>query len=218
MISPIAAVILDFDGTVLDTEWTEYTTIRGEFERLGHPYPLEAFREGVGRGDNRHWTEHLIELTGPLPDLDHIRSRRRQRNDELNAASALRPGVLDLMERAQRRSLPLAIASSSPASWVEGHLDARHLLGRFDAVATGDRVERTKPWPDVFLEASRLLSVRPDRCLVVEDSHNGVAAAKAAGMICVAVPNPVTEGSDLSGADLVLESLADLPWGDFGLG
>ena len=69
-----------------------------------------------------------------------------------------------------------------------------------------------------MIAASRLLAVRPERCLVVEDSHNGVAAAKAAGMVCVAVPNPVTEGSDLSQADLVLESLAELPWTDFGLG
>ena len=81
MAGPIDAVILDFDGTVLDTEWSEYVTIRDEFERLGHPYPLEVFREGVGRGDNRHWTEHLLELTGPLPDLEAIRTRRRQLND-----------------------------------------------------------------------------------------------------------------------------------------
>ena len=108
MPGPIDAVILDFDGTVLDTEWSEYVTIRDEFERLGHPYPLEVFRAGVGRGDNRHWTEHLLELTGPLPDLDHIRARRRQLNDELNAATTIRPGVLDLMGRTQKEIDALA--------------------------------------------------------------------------------------------------------------
>ena len=110
------------------------------------------------------------------------------------------------------------MASSSPSVWVERHLGGRGLLPRFQVVATSDLVERGKPWPDVFLEAATRLAVEPGRCLVIEDSHNGVTAAKAAGMICVAVPNPVTEGTDLSGADLVLDSVADLPWADFGLG
>ena len=77
---------------------------------------------------------------------------------------------------------------------------------------------RAKPWPDVFLHAADQLAVDPARCLAIEDSHHGVAGAKAAGMHCVAVPNRVTAGSDFSAADAVVESLERFPFQRFGLG
>ncbi len=213
----IDGVILDFDGTVLDTEWSEYVTVRDEFRRHGLDYPLDRHREGVGRGDNRDWLDVLAEVAGPLPDPDAVRARRRRAHREWIEASDLRPGIAELLDRSGRRGVPVGVASSSPARWVTGHLDRLGLLDRFAAIATGDRVERAKPWPDVFLLAAGELGLDPDRCLAVEDSHNGVAAAKSAGMSCVVVPNRVTAGSDFSAADLVLDSLADLPWADVGL-
>lgn len=219
---PFAAVILDFDGTMIDTEWSEYVTVRDEFRRHTLDYPLARFQAKVGRADGVHWTEELIQDLGPEhgidPDrIDTMKARRRQAHHDMIAASEIRPGILELIDRATASAMALAVASSSPANWVERHLADRHLLHRFAAVATGDRVRRGKPWPDVFLDAARRLDIAPDRCLVIEDSHNGVAAAKAAGMHCVAVPNPVTTGTDLSAADLVLDSVGDLPWADYGL-
>ena len=218
MVRGIDAVILDFDGTIVDTEWSEYVTVRNEYRRHGHDYPLERFQARVGRTDGRHWSEELIEVTGPRPDLEEIVARRRQAHHDLIDATELRPGVRDLIGRAERRGKGLAVASSSPMVWVERHLGRRGLLARFPVIATGDQVERGKPWPDVFVTAAERLAVDPGRCLVIEDSHNGVTAAKAAGMVCVAVPNPVTEGTDLSAADLLVGSLAELPWAEFGLG
>lgn len=217
MAATLSAIILDFDGTIVDTEWSEYTTIRDEFARHGHDYPLDRHRQGVGRMDNPHWSELLVAATGPLPDLDAIKDRRRQAHHDLIVASGVRPGVVPLLDRADERATPLAVASSSPLSWVDAHLARLALRPRFRTVATGDQVDRGKPWPDVFLEAARRLGVEPGRCLAIEDSPNGVAAAKEAGMVCVAVPNPVTAGSDLSAADLVIDSLADLPLAEFGL-
>lgn len=218
MIRTFDAFILDFDGTIVDTEWSEYQTVRDEYRRLGHDYPLQRFQARVGRADGAHWSDGLVEVAGPQPDLEDIVARRRQAHRDLIEATEVRAGIIELLDRADRRGKALAVASSSPSSWVEGHLDRRGLLPRFQVVATKDQVEHGKPWPDVFLAAADRLSVAPDRCLVVEDSPNGVAAAKAAGMTCVAVPNPVTEGTDLSSADLVLGSLAELPWADFDLG
>ncbi len=218
MIRSFDAIILDFDGTIVDTEWSEYSTVRDEYRRLGHDYPLEQFQARVGRADGGHWSDGLVRVAGPQPDLDAIIERRRQAHHELIERTEVRDGIVELLDRADRRSTALAVASSSPSVWVERHLERRDLLPRFEVVATRDLVDRGKPWPDVFLEAASRLAVDPKRCLVVEDSHNGVVAAKAAGMTCVAVPNPVTEGTDLSSADLILGSLADLPWADFGLG
>ena len=213
----VSAVIFDFDGTIIDTEWSQFATVQAEFRRHGHEYDLESFRAIVGRADGPHWLDVLLDLTGPRNDVEEIRNRRLQAHHDLIAGTELRPGVLELIEALEQTGHQRAVASSSPSSWVERHLDARGLLDRFQIIATRDHVERAKPWPDVFLAAADRLGVEPGRCLVIEDSHNGVMAAKAAGMICVAVPNEVTAASDLSAADLILDSLADLPYERFGL-
>ncbi len=213
----VSAVIFDFDGTIIDTEWSQFATVQEEFRRHGHEYDLDSFRSGVGRADGPHWLDVLLELTGPRSDIEEIRARRLQAHHDLIAGTEIRPGVLELIDRLERTGHRRAVASSSPSSWVERHLGDRDLLHRFEVIATRDHVERAKPWPDVFLAAADRLQIDPSRCLVIEDSHNGVLAAKAAGMICVAVPNPVTVASDLSAADLILDSLADLPYEQFGL-
>lgn len=214
---PIDAVIFDFDGTILDTELSEFTTLSTVYKRFGLEYSLDEHRKMVGRADHPHWTVSLQELTGPLADIDAIRTERLEANRAEIAKLDIRPGVLDLIERATKAERQLAVASSSPLSWVGKHLDDRDLAQYFEVVATRDIVEHAKPWPDVFLAAAEQLGVDPKRCLVIEDSDNGVIAAKAAGMVCVAVPNPITEPCDFSQADLLLESLTDLPYGEFGL-
>ncbi|MEM7272605.1 MAG: HAD family hydrolase [Actinomycetota bacterium] len=215
---PIAAVILDFDGTIIDTESSQYETVREEFRRAGVDFPLADFLATIGRGDHRHWSDVLQDRTGPLPNIDEIRARRLAANHRQVAATPVRPGIADLLDRADRHGLPLGVASSSPSDWVDGHLETRGLRHRFATVATRDHVERAKPWPDVYLLAAERLAVEPGRCLVIEDSGTGIRAAKDAGMWCVAVPNPITAASDLSGADLVLSSLTELPYDRFGLG
>jgi putative hydrolase of the HAD superfamily len=206
-----SAVIFDFDGTIIDTEWSQFVTVQAEFQRHGVEYDLANFRAGAGRADNRHWSDVLQDMIGRRDDIDEITDRRLKAHHELIDASDLRPGVTELMTAADRSGRTLAVASSSPSSWVEGHLTNRGLLDRFRFVATRDHVPRGKPWPDVFLAAAAGIETDPAQCLAIEDSANGVAAAKAAGMQVVAVPNPVTAGSDFSAADLVLDSLAEFP-------
>lgn len=217
MAPDIHAVIFDFDGTIVDTESTQFSTVREEFNRYGHEYELAEFQHTIGRADQRHWSDVLQDKTGPLDNIEEIKARRMAAHHELIDTSPLRDGVLPLIERATERAKQLAVASSSPSSWVEGHLSARSLLDLFSVVATRDHVAQAKPWPDVFLHAADRLGANPASCMVIEDSENGVAAAKAAGMFCVAVPNPITSSSDFSGADLVLDSLEDLPFAQFGL-
>lgn len=211
------AVIFDFDGTILDTESTQFTTVQAEFQAHGHEYDLDEFLATVGRADGRHWAEVLGELVGPEVDMGAIRSRRLKAHHDLIAETDLRPGVVELIGRAEHHGKALGVASSSPLSWVERHLSERGLVERFRFLATRDLVERAKPDPALFLVAADGLGVDPATCLAIEDSHHGVAAAKAAGMACVAVPNPITRSSDFSEADLVLDSLADLPYAAFGL-
>lgn len=213
----VSAIIFDFDGTIIDTESTQFSTVQDEFRRHGLEYDLDAFRAVVGRADGRHWSDELQDIIGAQANIEEIKSRRMQAHHDLIKTTELRPGVTDLMTRAERLDRTLAVASSSPSSWVERHLTDRGLVDRFRHIATRDHVERAKPWPDVFLAAADAIEIDPSQCLVIEDSHNGVVAAKAAGMTVVAVPNQITANSDFSQADLLIDSLADLPYGEFGL-
>jgi HAD superfamily hydrolase (TIGR01509 family) len=113
------------------------------------------------------------------------------------------------LDEADALGLGLAIASSSPRDWVEPHLERLGLRQRFAHVACFGPGIAGKPAPDTYLAACRALAVEPGRTLAIEDSPHGVTAAKAAGMLCVAVPHAITENLDLSHADLRLRSLSE---------
>jgi beta-phosphoglucomutase-like phosphatase (HAD superfamily) len=119
--------------------------------------------------------------------------------------------VREYVADAKRLGLRLAVASSSSRAWVLGHLERLHLHAEWDAVRTRDDVARTKPAPDLYLAAVEALGVAPREAVAFEDSMNGIAAAKDAGLWCVAVPNALTAGMDLSRADVRLHSLAETP-------
>ena len=106
--------------------------------------------------------------------------------------------------------LKLGVASSSTRVWVEGHLAERGLLALFHIVVTGDDVDSVKPAPDLCVAALDRLGTPPDRAVAIEDSLNGVVAAKSAGMFCVAVPNPMTVDMSLENADLRLGALSKM--------
>jgi len=124
----------------------------------------------------------------------------------------LRPGVLEYLEASGGRGLATAIVSSGERWWVDRHLGRLERAEHFDAIVTadGDR-ERAKPRPTLYLEALSLLGLAADEAVAFEDSVNGVRAAKAAGLFCVAVPNGVTAAMALDEADVVVPSLAELP-------
>jgi beta-phosphoglucomutase-like phosphatase (HAD superfamily) len=103
------------------------------------------------------------------------------------------------------------VASSSTRGWFERWLGKHAILHRFDALCGRDDVARVKPAPDLFLLAAERLGVRPETCVVFEDSPNGIRAARSAGMRCVAVPNALTRQLTLPDPDLVLTSLAERP-------
>jgi putative hydrolase of the HAD superfamily len=119
---------------------------------------------------------------------------------------------MDYLHEAKRFGLKLAIASSSPHSWVDTHAKRLGIFDYFDMVICADDVAagRTKPNPDLFLLALDQLRVRKDEAIVFEDSPNGVKAAKSAGIFVVAVPNPVTSLLSIENANLTLTSLTDL--------
>ena len=208
----IDTLIFDFDGIVIDTETTEYSTWQEVFEQFGQSLDRGVWSEIIGGGVK--WfdpLEHLESLVGPLPDRDGVRKRRRGRNLDLIDENPLLPGIRDYIDDARRTEMKLGVASSSSREWVEGHLAKRGLLEYFGAIATRDDVSSVKPDPELYRTVVQGLGSKPAKAVAIEDSYHGVTAAKRAGLWCVAVPNAMTRDMDFDRADILLESLSDLP-------
>jgi HAD superfamily hydrolase (TIGR01509 family) len=141
-------------------------------------------------------------------------STRTAYRDRLHAGLDLLPGLRDWLHQAGRASIRLAVASSSPRHWVSGHLCRVGAERAFEVFACGDEVAAPKPAPDVYLLALARLGVTGAQAVAVEDTAHGVAAAKAAGMRCIAIPNPFSLLPRFAAADLVLDSARQVSLGE----
>lgn len=201
--------MFDFDGLILDTEEPVYQSWLEVYEAHGEELPFERWIQIVGSTTiGFHPQHHLEERLGrPLPK--EVLERRIGRRTELILDRQMLPGVAERIAEAKALGLKLGVASSSTADWVRGHLARLGILERFDCVTCRDDVASVKPEPDLYLAVLECLGVRAPEAIAIEDSPNGVTAAKRAGMRCVAVPNSITAQLDLSQADVILVSLAD---------
>ena len=207
----LRGLLFDFDGLLVDTETSSRASWEALYREHGQELPLDRWATLVGTvGGWDPWLA-LEELTGPL-DRDALGTRRREYELSLADVEELRPGVLEYLEAADRHGLATAIVSSGERWWVDRHLGRLERAEHFDAIVTadGDRA-RAKPRPTLYLEALSQLGLSADEAVAFEDSTNGVRAAKAAGLFCVAVPNGVTAAMALDEADVVVPSLAELP-------
>ena len=209
----VRGLLFDFDGLLIDTETPGRRSWEEIYREHGHELPLDEWATKIGTiGTPFDPAAHLGELLGTELDREALVARRRARHRELIDLEDLRPGVDEYLATAKERGLRTAIVSSSDDWWIATRLE--HLGHGHDwdliVAANGDR-ERAKPRPDLYLDALERLAIRADEAIAFEDSPNGLRAAKAAGLYCVAVPNPVTSTLAFDEADLVLESLSDLP-------
>jgi HAD superfamily hydrolase (TIGR01509 family) len=207
----IEAVVFDLDGVIIDSEqvWGE---ARREFVReSGGRWHDGAQREMMGMS-SIEWSRYIHEELGVDQPPERISDEVARRLMRLyRERLPLLPGSHEAVERLAER-WPLALASSSNRELIDLVLDLAGLTTLFDATVSSEEVTRGKPAPDVYLEAARRLSVSPSDCAAIEDSHNGILSAAAAGMRVIAIPNrafpPGKEA--LAAADLVLPSIGDL--------
>ncbi len=206
----IEAVVFDMDGVLIDSEQV-WDDVR---ERLAHErggrWSERAQRDMMGMS-SPEWSRYMHEVIGLPESPDEI-------NREVVARMLQRyadgppwvPGALEAVRRLAA-TFPLGLASSSNREVIDTVLAAGGIPALFEATVSSEEVARGKPAPDVYLEAARLLGVEPARCVAIEDSHNGIRSAKAAGMRCVAVPNPhYPPGDAVAEADAVAGSLDGL--------
>jgi HAD superfamily hydrolase (TIGR01509 family) len=206
----IRALVFDFDGLILDTEEPVYRSWLEVYQAHGEELPYERWVQTVGSTNAGFHPQHYLEerLGQSLPK--EVLDRRIGRRTEMILAQEVLPGVVRLLEEATATGLKLGVASSSTSDWVRGHLTRLGILERFDCMRCRDDVPNAKPEPDLYLAVIECLGVVASEAIAIEDSPNGVLAAKRAGLRCVAIPNSITAGLDLGQADLLLGSLADL--------
>ena len=189
---PVEAALFDMDGLLLDTEAIYIEALQVAARGLGYPdLPLELCHSTAGVTGpvrNRMIAAHYGEGFGIEEFREHFTVHVRRLTAD---GIPLKPGVEELLDYLGGRGLPLAVATSARRPTAENHLGKAGLLGRFSALATRDDVARTKPHPDVYLEAARRLGVAPERCVAFEDSNVGLEAAHAAGTMAFMVPDLV---------------------------
>ncbi len=207
----IDAVVFDMDGVIVDSEQV-WDDVREEYVReTGGTYAASATRDMMGMSSGE-WSRYMADELGVPGSPEEINAEIvRRMLARYGDAPPLIDGAVDAVRMAASR-WPLAIASSSNPELIEVVLRAAGLREFFPVTVSSQEVARGKPAPDVYLEAASRLAVEPVRCAAVEDSHNGIRSAKAAGMRVVAVPNPhfPPDEDALARADVVVRSVAEL--------
>jgi len=205
-----SAVLFDFDGVLVDTEWAIYQSWKRVFEAHDYPLPLDIYTRCIG-SDFATWSPktHLEELTGLGFDWHDLDARRQQEIMLDLTHEGPMPGAVACLEKLASAAVPCAVVSSSSHRWVDGWLEKLGLALYFETTVCRGDAPRIKPAPDLFLEAAQRFALAPADCLVIEDSLNGVTSAQAAGMPVWVVPNRVTAGLDFSTANRVFRSLGE---------
>ncbi len=216
----VEAVILDVDGTLADTERDGHrVAFNLAFEQLGldHRWDVEAYGRLLEITGGQHRLHAYLEGEGMgeaerAELVPRLHARKNELFQELVAAGRIRPrpGVPELLDALERAGVRLAVATTGSRAWVEPLLAQLFGAGRFSPVITGDEAPVRKPDPSAYHQALEGLDLPPRSVVAVEDSANGLVAARAAGLACVVVTNGYTAGHDLTGAALVVDTFEDL--------
>ena len=209
---PNLAIVFDFDGVILDTETPLYSSWQEMYSRYGVHLDLELFATYIGGAEYFDFHTHLQEQTGLSLDRESLMEERRALYQQHVAGNTVLPGVKDYLREARCLGYGIGLASNSDIGWVGSNLRELGLFDEFDVLKTRDDVVNVKPDPEIYLAALHDLKTEPHHAIAIEDSASGVAAAKAAGLFTVAVPNPITKYHNLAKADLTLDSLASTPF------
>lgn len=205
----ITALIFDMDGVLVDSEPLHLSSFQELLEGFEIPWGIEQNQQYLGRKDIEIAAE-IIEKNGlDLTPSDLVEGKEELFHKLVKSNARPQPGVMELLKLAREMKMPTAVASSATIPSIKLIVETLGLRDYFDNLTSGDEVKRGKPAPDVFLLAAEKLSVPPAQCLVIEDTDAGVQAAKAAGMVCVAVPCDATRHQKHLLADARLNSLSE---------
>ncbi|MFH1170978.1 MAG: HAD family phosphatase [bacterium] len=205
------AIIFDMDGVCVDSEplWSRAD------ERLiqsfgGHGDILTAKDQQMGMRERENAAFLIKEFHLNATPEELLAARHRFLFEEYGDTITPRQGLRELLAFLKRKNKRCALASSSDHNVIQYVLKHAHLQGTFDAVVGGADVARSKPAPDIFLFAAKMLSVTPEQCIVLEDALHGIQAARAAGMKCIGVLHSLNSPELLAGADAIVAEVSDI--------
>ena len=191
------AVIFDMDGLLLDSERVGLDVMHDCGLLQGYDIPVSMVRQTIG--SNKQSSSDYYHQFFPGLDTDRLFLDFKEAMCGLarQGKIPLKKGARELLEEVRRQKLPMAVASSSGRETIGTYLESAGVLTYFDALITGNGLP-SKPAPDIFLKAAETLGAKPEACLVLEDSINGIKAGRAAGMTVVMVPDMFPYTSDLA--------------------
>ncbi|WP_435921385.1 HAD family hydrolase [Paenibacillus sp. DYY-L-2] len=205
------AFIFDMDGVIIDSEPIHFEVDLMTLDDLGVKLGQKDLEPYVGMTNPEMWAliREKHNLSHSVEEI--IDYQLTKKLDYLNRLE-IEPidGIRQLIKQLHRAGIPAGVASSSPRVFIESVLKKFNLFEEFCCITSGEEMAKGKPAPDIYLEAARLMNVRPENCVVLEDSRNGVVAAKSAGMRCIGFINPNSGNQDLSLADFVVSSISEI--------
>lgn len=208
----IEAIIFDMDGTLVDTEPFNTEIERRLFKLNNLEISEDEHQKYLGVASDAMWNEiagryQLQVSVSELIAQSHSESLRYLSEVE---RIPIMHGVVELLEKLQEKNYPMAVASSSTPEVIDLVLTRTNLKKYFRVIVSAQEAGKSKPAPDVFLLTAQKLGIMPEKCLVVEDSPNGIKAARAAGMICVAYQGPGSNPQKLKEANAIVQSYPQL--------
>lgn len=216
----LRAIIFDMDGVLIDSEAIHFEANKKVLADMGKNLTYEYYKKFIGGTLSRMWEimleEGMVELDLTVEQLNKMSNDATAGLIEQNGgAYPAVEGACELVKALKEQGFKLAVASSSDYARIERTLQKLNIRQYFEAIVSGEELENPKPAPDVFIKAADMLDVTSSECIVIEDSGNGVKAAKAADMTCVGYINPNSGDQDLSKADYLVESFVSLDKGFF---
>jgi len=208
----LKAVIFDMDGVIIDSEPIYFEIERDLFDELGLDISQREHESFVGMTMEGLWERVTAkyQLEETIQDLTRLHKDSAFQYMSEAKELPIVEYIKELLEKLKSRKIKIAVASSSPKNLIEIILTKLNLHDFFDLIISGEEVEKGKPAPDIFTEASRRLNINPNSCVVIEDSTNGVKAAKAAMMKCIGFQNINSGNQDLSTADIIVDSIGEI--------
>jgi HAD superfamily hydrolase (TIGR01509 family) len=218
--TPLDGILFDFDGLILDTETPVFQAWGEKFQEYGQELKIEEWAEILGKsGKVVGPVESFLETIGDTIKQQEISREVSKKELTLVKKQDPLPGAVELIMKANEEGVKLGIVSSSDRDWVHSHLHRLELFDYFDHTSCSDDVVEAKPDPALYHLGLEKMGSSPDKVLVLEDSPNGVLAAKRAGLYCIAVPNKITSQLPFfengGTPDRVLDSLREFPWDEY---
>jgi HAD superfamily hydrolase (TIGR01509 family) len=205
------AVIFDMDGVIIDSEPIHFEVDMQTMKDFGCNISKEELNKYVGTTNEYMFTDikNKYKLDKSAEEIINYRCELVKRKV---IESDLMPieGIIDLLKNLKAKNIPAAIASSSPRDFIEVVVSKFGIEDYFSCILSGEEVENGKPAPDIYVETAKKLRVKPEECIVIEDSKNGVLAAKKANMKCIGFKNVNSGEQDLSKADFIVNSIREI--------